>query len=155
MRSFVHTASPSRVLFGAGTVRQARGEAERLGASRVLLLSDGSPALRKDTERLREDLGDLVAAEFDGAAVHTPVEVTERALELLRDRGVDCLVAIGRGSTTGGRPDHRLHPAHRPDTRRPAGGRRVAPARVHLPHRASRALTPRSPDEFRVPTETA
>ncbi|MER5221764.1 maleylacetate reductase and hydroxyquinol 1,2-dioxygenase domain-containing protein [Streptomyces flaveus] len=97
----MHTASPSRVLFGAGTVRRVREEAERLGASRVLLLSDGSPALRKDTERLREDLGDLVAAEFDGAAMHTPVEVTERVLELVRDQGVDCLVAIGGGSTTG------------------------------------------------------
>jgi alcohol dehydrogenase class IV/protocatechuate 3,4-dioxygenase beta subunit len=101
MRSFVHTASPSRVLFGAGTLRRVRAEAERLGASRVLLLSDGSPSLRKDTERLREALGDLVAAEFDGAAMHTPVEVTERALGMVRDRRVDCLVAIGGGSTTG------------------------------------------------------
>ena len=101
MRSFVHTASPSRVVFGAGTLPQVRDEAERLGGSRVLLLSDGSPVLRKDTERLREVLGDLVAAEFDGAAMHTPVEVTEQALDLLRDQRVDCLVAIGGGSTTG------------------------------------------------------
>jgi alcohol dehydrogenase class IV/protocatechuate 3,4-dioxygenase beta subunit len=101
MRSFVHTASPSRVVFGAGTLPQVRDEAERLGGSRVLLLSDGSPVLRKDTERLREALGDLVVAEFDGAAMHTPVEVTEQALGLLRDQRVDCLVAIGGGSTTG------------------------------------------------------
>ncbi|MGW2235200.1 maleylacetate reductase and hydroxyquinol 1,2-dioxygenase domain-containing protein [Streptomyces sp. NPDC001759] len=97
----MHTASPSRVVFGAGTLRQVRDEAERLGGSRVLLLSDGSPVLRKDTERLREVLGDLVVAEFDGAAMHTPIEVTEQALDLLRDQRVDCLVAIGGGSTTG------------------------------------------------------
>jgi maleylacetate reductase len=89
MRSFVHTAGPSRVVFGAGTLPQVRDEAERLGGSRVLLLSDGSPVLRKDTERLREVLGDLVVAEFDGAAMHTPVEVTEQALGLLRDQRVD------------------------------------------------------------------
>ncbi|MFM9589282.1 maleylacetate reductase and hydroxyquinol 1,2-dioxygenase domain-containing protein [Streptomyces scabiei] len=101
MRTFVHTASPGRVLFGAGTLQRARGEVERLGGSRVLLLSDGSPALRKDTERLRDALGDLVVAEFDGAAMHTPVEVTERALTTVREQHVDCLVAIGGGSTTG------------------------------------------------------
>ncbi|MGP4007511.1 maleylacetate reductase and hydroxyquinol 1,2-dioxygenase domain-containing protein [Streptomyces sp. 4N124] len=101
MRSFVHTAGPSRVIFGAGTLDRVREEAERLGASRVMLLSGGSRALHKDTERLREVLGELVTAEFAGAAMHTPVEVTEQALRLLRDRSVDCLVAIGGGSTTG------------------------------------------------------
>ncbi|MDX3246719.1 maleylacetate reductase and hydroxyquinol 1,2-dioxygenase domain-containing protein [Streptomyces sp. ME18-1-4] len=101
MRSFVHTTGPSRVVFGTSTLPQVRDEVERLGGCRVLLLSDGSPALRKDTERLREALGGLAVAEFDGAAMHTPVEVTERALGLLRERDVDCLVAIGGGSTTG------------------------------------------------------
>ncbi|WP_210587035.1 maleylacetate reductase and hydroxyquinol 1,2-dioxygenase domain-containing protein [Streptomyces sp. GESEQ-35] len=101
MRSFVHTAGPSRVIFGAGTLDRVREEAERLGGSRVMLLSGGSQALRKDTERLRDVLGHLVAAEFSGAAMHTPVEVTEQAMSLLRERHVDCLVAIGGGSTTG------------------------------------------------------
>ncbi|MGY6021982.1 maleylacetate reductase and hydroxyquinol 1,2-dioxygenase domain-containing protein [Streptomyces spinosirectus] len=101
MRSFVHTTGPSRVIFGAGTVERVREEVERLGGARVMLLSGGSPALRKDVERLREGLGDLVAAEFDGAVMHTPVEVTERALGLVRERRADCLVAIGGGSTTG------------------------------------------------------
>ncbi|MFI8074233.1 maleylacetate reductase and hydroxyquinol 1,2-dioxygenase domain-containing protein [Streptomyces sp. NPDC086033] len=97
----MHTVGPSRVVFGAGTLAQVRGEAERLGRSRVMLVSDGAPALRKDTERLRDALGDLLVAEFDGAAMHTPVEVTEQALTVLREHDVDCLVAIGGGSTTG------------------------------------------------------
>ena len=101
MRSFTHTANPGRVVFGAGTLPQVRDEAERLGGSRVLVLSDGSPALKKHTERLRDIVGDLVVAEFEGAAMHTPVEVTEQALTLVRDQRVDCLVAIGGGSTTG------------------------------------------------------
>lgn len=101
MRSFVSTVGVSRVIFGAGTIEQVRGEAQRLSGSRVMLISGGSPAPRKDVERLREALGDLVVAEFDGAAMHTPVEVTEQALNLVRDLRVDCLVAIGGGSTTG------------------------------------------------------
>jgi alcohol dehydrogenase class IV len=33
--------------------------------------------------------------------MHTPVDVTERALALVRESGADCLVAVGGGSTTG------------------------------------------------------
>ncbi|MFD7445757.1 maleylacetate reductase and hydroxyquinol 1,2-dioxygenase domain-containing protein [Streptomyces sp. NPDC059909] len=99
MRTFVHTSRASRVVFGAGTAGRLRDEVERLGRSRVLLLS--SPPLAEASARVRDALGDLVAAEFDGAAMHTPVEVTERALQMLRDADADCLVAVGGGSTTG------------------------------------------------------
>lgn len=96
---FTYTANPTRVLFGTGTVRNVREEAVRLGASRVLLLS--SPPLEKAAQAVRETLGPLMAAEFDGAVVHTPVEVTERALLVLREHEIDCVVAVGGGSTTG------------------------------------------------------
>ncbi|MET8435637.1 maleylacetate reductase and hydroxyquinol 1,2-dioxygenase domain-containing protein [Streptomyces sp900116325] len=99
MRNFVHTSHPSRVIFGTGTVGQVRDEVERLGCSRVLLLA--GPAVAKAAARVRDVLGDLIVAEFDGAAMHTPVEVTERALDVLREHAADCLVAVGGGSTTG------------------------------------------------------
>ncbi|MEU6090043.1 maleylacetate reductase and hydroxyquinol 1,2-dioxygenase domain-containing protein [Streptomyces sp. NPDC047085] len=99
MRTFVYTSHPSRVVFGAGTVGRLGEEAGRLGCSRVLLLS--SPPLAAASARVREALGGLVAAEFDGAAMHTPVEVTERALAVLRESGADGIVAVGGGSTTG------------------------------------------------------
>ncbi|MFB6704906.1 maleylacetate reductase and hydroxyquinol 1,2-dioxygenase domain-containing protein [Streptomyces sp. NPDC056333] len=99
MRNFVHTSHPSRVIFGTGTVGQVRDEVERLGCSRVLLLS--GPAVAEAAARVRDVLGDLIVAEFDGAAMHTPVEVTERALDVLREHAADCLVAVGGGSTTG------------------------------------------------------
>jgi maleylacetate reductase len=99
MRTFVYTSRPSRVVFGAGTAGRLSGEVERLGRSRVLLLS--SPPVAKASAWVREALGDLVVAEFDGAAMHTPVEVTEGALEVLRNASADCLVAVGGGSTTG------------------------------------------------------
>ncbi|MGC5008326.1 maleylacetate reductase and hydroxyquinol 1,2-dioxygenase domain-containing protein [Streptomyces sp. DT203] len=99
MRNFVHTSHPSRVIFGTGTAGQVRDEVERLGCSRVLLLS--SPPVAKAAARVRDVLGDLTVAEFDGAAMHTPVDVTERALDVLREHSADCLVAVGGGSTTG------------------------------------------------------
>jgi maleylacetate reductase len=99
MRTFVYTAHPARVVFGAGTVGRLGEEVERLGCSRVLLLSSGPLAAASD--RVRQALGGLLAAEFDGAAMHTPVEVTQQALDVLREAAVDGIVAVGGGSTTG------------------------------------------------------
>ncbi|MFD7406320.1 maleylacetate reductase and hydroxyquinol 1,2-dioxygenase domain-containing protein [Streptomyces sp. NPDC059866] len=99
MRTFVHTSHPARVVFGSGTVGRLAEEVRRLGGSRVLLLS--SSPLAEASARVRDALGGLVAAEFDGAVMHTPVEVTERALAVLREADADCLVSVGGGSTTG------------------------------------------------------
>ncbi|MFG3206752.1 maleylacetate reductase and hydroxyquinol 1,2-dioxygenase domain-containing protein [Streptomyces sp. NPDC048192] len=99
MRTFVYTSRPSRVVFGAGTVGRVAEEVERLGCSRVLLLA--GPSLAGIAARVREVLGDLVVAEFDGAAMHTPVEVTARALDVLTEVSADVIVAVGGGSTTG------------------------------------------------------
>jgi alcohol dehydrogenase class IV/protocatechuate 3,4-dioxygenase beta subunit len=99
MRTFVYTSHPARVVFGAGTVGRLGEEVERLGCSRVLLLSSGP--LAAASAQVRQALGGLLAAEFEGAAMHTPVEVTEQALDVLREASVDGIVAVGGGSTTG------------------------------------------------------
>ncbi|WP_326836979.1 maleylacetate reductase and hydroxyquinol 1,2-dioxygenase domain-containing protein [Amycolatopsis rhabdoformis] len=96
---FSYTANPARVVFDGGTVAALPNEVRRLGAKAVLLL--GSPALKEPADRVAEALGSLLAARFDDAAEHTPVEVTERALEVVARHGVDCVLALGGGSTTG------------------------------------------------------
>ncbi|MDL5158523.1 maleylacetate reductase [Actinomycetospora termitidis] len=92
---FVYTAQPARVVFGAGSLDRVAEEVERLGRSRVLVLAG------RQAERTERILGPLAVARFDGAVMHTPVEVTERALAVLREAGADCVVAVGGGSTTG------------------------------------------------------
>jgi maleylacetate reductase len=99
MKTFEYTANPARVLFGSGTADRVREEVDRLGCSRVLLLA--GPAVAQAAARVRRTLGLSLAAQFDGAVMHTPVEVTEKALIMLREAGADCLVALGGGSTTG------------------------------------------------------
>jgi alcohol dehydrogenase class IV len=42
--------------------------------------------------------GDLAAGLFSEAVMHTPIEVTERALAYAREIGADCTVALGGGS---------------------------------------------------------
>jgi alcohol dehydrogenase class IV/protocatechuate 3,4-dioxygenase beta subunit len=95
-RGFVHSPSPTRVVFGAGTVAAVAEEVRRVGGSRVLLL-----ARPRHAERVAAALGELVVARFGGARMHTPVEVTAQALEVLNSAAADCVVAVGGGSTTG------------------------------------------------------
>jgi alcohol dehydrogenase class IV/protocatechuate 3,4-dioxygenase beta subunit len=99
MTSFTYSAGPARVVFGSGTLRLLGPEVRTLGASRVLLLS--GPHQAKAAAQAAEALGPLLAGQFDGAAMHTPVEVTAQALAVLNEVEADCVVAIGGGSTIG------------------------------------------------------
>ncbi|MEU7477141.1 iron-containing alcohol dehydrogenase [Lentzea sp. NPDC042327] len=93
--SFTFEPARTRIVFGRGTSSSVPAEVERLGAARVLLIA------RHGGDRVAEALGPLLAARFTGATVHTPVEVTDRALAVLREHGADCVVSVGGGSGTG------------------------------------------------------
>lgn len=99
MHSFVYTAHPARVIFGVGTAASVADEVHRLGRSRVLLL--GGEHVPSQAGLVERALGTLQVARFDGAVMHTPVTVTERALRHVTDNDVDAIVAVGGGSTTG------------------------------------------------------
>ena len=99
MDSFVYGSLPSRVIFGSGTRARLAEEIDRLGLRRVLVLS--TPPQRADAERLAASLGTRAAAVFAEAAMHTPVDVTERAMAQVTALKVDGTVAVGGGSTTG------------------------------------------------------
>jgi maleylacetate reductase len=99
MRSFVYSAHPVRVLFGAGTLAELPAEVERLGRRRVFVLN--TPAMADAATRVAALLGRGAVGGFDGVAMHTPVEITERALRLVERHDADCLVSIGGGSATG------------------------------------------------------
>ncbi len=96
---FVYTAHPARVVFGAGTLAVLPDEVAALGCRRALVLA--TPQQEATGAEIVARLGPLAAGLFSGAAMHTPVTVTERALEALRGANADCTVAIGGGSTTG------------------------------------------------------
>jgi alcohol dehydrogenase class IV len=93
--SFTFEPPRTRVVFGRGTVASVRAEAERLGVTQVLLIA------RHGGDKVAAELGPLLAARFTGATMHTPVEVTERALALLHEHGANGVVSVGGGSSTG------------------------------------------------------
>jgi alcohol dehydrogenase class IV len=99
MQDFVYQNAPMRVVFGAGTLRRLPDELSHLGVTRALVLA--TPRQKDLVAEISEMIGERFAGVFTGAVMHTPVEVTERAMDTVRDVQADCLVAIGGGSTTG------------------------------------------------------
>ena len=99
MQDFVYQSAPMRVVFGTGTLRQLPDELTRLGVSRALVLATARQNAL--VAGIREMIGERFAGVFTGAVMHTPVEVTERAMQTVHDVRADCIVSIGGGSTTG------------------------------------------------------
>src|SRR3954470_21994770 len=100
MESFVYEALPTRVVFGSGTIARIRAEIERLGARRALVLS--TPGRGEGlADEVSSLLANLSAGIHAGAVMHTPIDATEKALNVVRERAADALVAVGGGSTTG------------------------------------------------------
>ena len=98
-RSFSYEALPARVVFGRGTRATVADEVRRLGRGRALVLT--TPQQASEGERLVSELGELAVGLFPGATMHTPTDVTDRAVAQLGELGADCVVALGGGSTTG------------------------------------------------------
>ena len=99
MQPFTYVGAPSRVVFGFGVIERVPDEIKALGCSRALVLS--TPQQADAAQDLSERLGNLSVGVFTQAAMHTPVEISERAMRVVRESGADCTVALGGGSTTG------------------------------------------------------
>ncbi|OJF92333.1 maleylacetate reductase [Pararhizobium antarcticum] len=98
-RDFLYTGSPARIVFREGGSASAGEWVETLACSKALVLS--TQQQKADAEALALRLGPLCVGVFAGAVMHTPVEVTEAAMQVVRQSGADCVVSFGGGSTTG------------------------------------------------------
>ncbi|GGF71640.1 maleylacetate reductase [Azorhizobium oxalatiphilum] len=99
IKTFTYEALPIRVRFGSGAIAEIGAELERLGARRALVLT--TPQQAGEGQRIAAMIGGASAGVFSGATMHTPVEVTETALQALSAAAADCVVSLGGGSTTG------------------------------------------------------
>ena len=97
--AFTYQINPARIVFGPGTLARVAEEITGQGCRRALILS--TPFQKPDADQLSQQLGRLSVGVFAEAAMHTPVEVTERALAAYAGTGADCVVALGGGSTIG------------------------------------------------------
>jgi maleylacetate reductase len=99
VRAFTHEALPGRVVFGVGARDRLGEEVDRLGATRVLIVTD--PATKPVADELAEELGERFGAVFSDVQQHVPIEVVASAREAAERSGADCVVTVGGGSTTG------------------------------------------------------
>jgi maleylacetate reductase len=99
VQPFIYDGLPCRVIFGDGTLSRLADEIARLGAKRALVLS--TPEQSKAANDLAASLGAQAAGVFTRATMHTPTDITEQAMEVVRASGADCTVALGGGSTIG------------------------------------------------------
>jgi maleylacetate reductase len=95
---FVHDTLPQRVCFGSGEAAESlRREIGTLGAGKVMLIASKSGMRQAD--EIATGIG--VALRHDDVVMHVPVEVAERARQAATANGIDALVSVGGGSTTG------------------------------------------------------
>jgi maleylacetate reductase len=96
---FEASFNPGRILFGPGTSARIGDEVMRLGCTRPLVLSTAFQ--KADAVALAARLGDMAVGVFSEAAMHTPVDLTLRAVAAFQAAAADCVVALGGGSTIG------------------------------------------------------
>jgi maleylacetate reductase len=99
LRSFTFDALPGRVVFGVGALARLPEEVARLGAHRVLVITD--PATAQTAEEVERALGDRYTGTFRQVQQHVPIEAVSLARETAHRSGADCVVTVGGGSTTG------------------------------------------------------
>lgn len=99
MIDFTYDVLPGRVLFGVKSRDQVSAEIDRLRCFRALVLS--TPGYSDKAKDLAQKMGQLAAGVFSGAVMHTPVSVSEEAVDAACAVNADCLVSIGGGSTIG------------------------------------------------------
>lgn len=96
---FVYEANPARVIFGKGSRAKVGEELDRLGITRAIVLS--TPAQAALAGEFARAIRHRAAVVYPGAAMHTPFEVTEAAMDAVRSVNADGILAVGGGSTIG------------------------------------------------------
>ncbi|MCI9888414.1 maleylacetate reductase [Micrococcales bacterium 31B] len=95
---FHHETLGQRVLFGSGKAADnVAAEVARLGAKRVMVIASEfeAPIAARVTAQIE------VALTHHDVVQHVPLETAERARAAAAEHGIDLLVCVGGGSTTG------------------------------------------------------
>lgn len=93
--------SPVRVVFGSGVLSSIGPEAARIGAKRVLIVTD--PGIRQAgyVERAAQSLeaAGLDAIVFDGSRENPTTRHVAAGVEVARDAAIDLIIGLGGGSS--------------------------------------------------------
>ena len=96
--AFTHDSLAQRVILGSGQAAEAvAAEVARLGGTRVMVIAGEPEAALAD----RVTTGLEVALRWGEVRQHVPLELARRARAAAEAAGVDLVVSVGGGSTTG------------------------------------------------------
>lgn len=99
MRTFTYDALPGRVVFGPGRRAELAAEVDRLGLGHVMLIADNNANSTADD--LAALLGTRVVTRWHDVEQHVPTDLAESARAAANQAGIDGIVTVGGGSTTG------------------------------------------------------
>src|ERR1035438_1878539 len=99
MKPFDYEALPSRVIFGVGRRLEVGAEADRLEATRILLIADAHDEVTID--EISGALGERCVAVYTDVAQHVPMNLAEKVRALATSSGATATVTLGGGSATG------------------------------------------------------
>lgn len=99
MQPFTFDQLPARIVFAPGALAQVGAEVDRLGGAHVMLVHDGATDAQATV--IAEQLGPRMALRWSEVAQHVPVELAGRARDAATEHGIDVVVSIGGGSSTG------------------------------------------------------
>jgi alcohol dehydrogenase class IV len=91
---------PTRIVFGAGVVRDLALECKRLGVERAVVVTD--KVLRERTDvvsRVQAALGARCAGIYDGVIPDTSVQTIDQGAAFAKQKGCDGLISVGGGSS--------------------------------------------------------
>jgi maleylacetate reductase len=99
MEPFVYEALSNRVIFGVGRRVEVGAEADRLEATRILLIADAHDEVTID--EISGALGERCVAVYTDVAQHVPKNLAEKVRALATSSGATATVTLGGGSATG------------------------------------------------------
>lgn len=94
--------SPTRIVFGRGTIDRVGEELARIGSNRALIVYGGGSVVRAGTlDRVKAslDTAGIAHVELGGARPNPEVGLVRSGIELARAESVDVVLPVGGGST--------------------------------------------------------
>ncbi len=101
LREYFEFYAPTKVMFGYNVVEDTGAEAEALGCSSALVITDRGVVDAGLVERVKKSIeGSSVelAGVYDAVPVNSEVAVCREIADIGRNAGIDCLVSVGGGS---------------------------------------------------------
>jgi maleylacetate reductase len=87
-----------KVVHGMPAADVLKAEVNRLGKSRIFLVTNKSVAAGPSLSEICQSLGDRLAGQYAGVTAHAPRQCVVEGAEAARAAGADLLVAVGGGS---------------------------------------------------------